>query len=765
MRRIAISAVLLCAFAILTTSCRQSAQGYVTKGNQLFAAGKNDEAALNFRKAIQKDQRFGEAYYRLALVELKTGKAREAYEALTTANALLPDRTDVRVALADLLLVSYVNDKRRPAVFYTQLRKLADELIARDANSYDGFRIKADLAWSDGQIKEAEEFFGKANSVKPMAPDLVVSWVQVLFQDGRSEEAEKIAQQLIQAHKDAGLIYDVLYGHYRALNQLVQAENILRTKVSNNPSQMDYAVELAAFYAGAGKRDQMTAALQRFLDDPKTFPNAHLKVGDFYAALHEWPEALRQYQEGAKSDSKNKTAYLKRIADAWLSQGKGEEAASVVGEILKERPGDEAAKAVNASLLLRSGKPDKIQAGIKDLQDLVKKQPENQAYRYALGRALLGTGDPNGARAQFQELLKRRPRHLPSLVAMGELSLAKRDYSQALQYANAALAVNPRLSEARRQRAIALSAQGNNSAARTELMSLANDAPQNVEVQFELAALDLTEKKYPQAEAKLQQLYEKNKSLALAGLVRAYVGEGHIEKAISRLNLELGKSTNTAWVHSELAQTYILAGKYDSALEQYQQLQLMGDRSPQLQMRLGAVYQLKGDFAKALASFDAARALAPRDPAVLGALADMQQIIGRKQEAISNYRQLLTLDTQNTNAMNNLAYALLDSDGPLDEAQRLVEHALQKSPNDPNFADTLGMVYLKKNLGDSALQVFSGLVQRFPDNPVYRYHYGLSLNKRGQHAKAKSELEAALHKSPPDALRRSIQTTLAAIHQ
>ena len=35
------------------------------------------------------------------------------------------------------------------------------------------------------------------------------------------------------------------------------------------------------FYAGAGKRDQLNATLQRVLDDPKTFPDARLKVGDF----------------------------------------------------------------------------------------------------------------------------------------------------------------------------------------------------------------------------------------------------------------------------------------------------------------------------------------------------------------------------------------------------------------------------------------------------------------------------------------------------
>jgi predicted Zn-dependent protease len=125
---------------------------------------------------------------------------------------------------------------------------------------------------------------------------------------------------------------------------------------------------------------------------------------------------------------------------------------------------------------------------------------------------------------------------------------------------------------------------------------------------------------------------------------------------------------------------------------------------------------------------------------------------------------LLVLDPENANAMNNLAYMLLDT-GASDEAQSLVQKALQESPSNPNFADTLGMVYLKKNLEGSAVQVFSGLTQRFPDNPVFRYHYALSLTQKGQRAKAKTELEAALSKSPPDELRKSIQSSLAKIAQ
>jgi len=188
----------------IIVSCRQSPQEYVAKGNTFFAAGKYEDAIINYKKAVQRDSKYGESYYRLGLAELKTGKSRDAYAALNTANTLLPDRTDVKVTLADFLLLGYVGNKSRPAALYTQLTKLTDELIAKDPNSYDGLRIKGALAWTDGRLKEAEAFFQKANAQKRLEPGLVTMWVQVLFRDGQSAEAERLGQELIQAHKDAG---------------------------------------------------------------------------------------------------------------------------------------------------------------------------------------------------------------------------------------------------------------------------------------------------------------------------------------------------------------------------------------------------------------------------------------------------------------------------------------------------------------------------------------------------------------------------------
>src|SRR5215467_8138910 len=102
----------LTAFSLLfTISCGRSPQVYIERGNRYFAAKKYEEAGLNYRKAVQKDPQFGEAFYRFGLNELEEKKFPEAYSALTEAALLLPDRTDVQVTLADLAIKAYMGDK------------------------------------------------------------------------------------------------------------------------------------------------------------------------------------------------------------------------------------------------------------------------------------------------------------------------------------------------------------------------------------------------------------------------------------------------------------------------------------------------------------------------------------------------------------------------------------------------------------------------------------------------------------------------------
>ncbi|MBL8234007.1 MAG: tetratricopeptide repeat protein, partial [Bryobacterales bacterium] len=65
------------------TACGQfsSREHYVERGARFFEQGKLEDAALQFRKALQKDPNYGEAYYRLGLTDKKRGQERDAFAA------------------------------------------------------------------------------------------------------------------------------------------------------------------------------------------------------------------------------------------------------------------------------------------------------------------------------------------------------------------------------------------------------------------------------------------------------------------------------------------------------------------------------------------------------------------------------------------------------------------------------------------------------------------------------------------------------------
>ena len=68
---------------------------YLQNGNKYFDKGKYKEASIMYRTALQKDQKFGEAYYRMALTQLKMEQPFAAIQSLRRAVELLKPQQPV----------------------------------------------------------------------------------------------------------------------------------------------------------------------------------------------------------------------------------------------------------------------------------------------------------------------------------------------------------------------------------------------------------------------------------------------------------------------------------------------------------------------------------------------------------------------------------------------------------------------------------------------------------------------------------------------
>src|SRR5260370_14129509 len=117
---------------------------YLQNGNKYFEKGKYKEASIMYRTALQKDAKFGEAYYRLALTDLKMEQPFAAVQSLRRAVELLkpnqPERMDARIKLADVYLYYLERSTQRESEVVDEVQRTADELVKADSNSLEGHR-------------------------------------------------------------------------------------------------------------------------------------------------------------------------------------------------------------------------------------------------------------------------------------------------------------------------------------------------------------------------------------------------------------------------------------------------------------------------------------------------------------------------------------------------------------------------------------------------------------------------------------------------
>jgi tetratricopeptide (TPR) repeat protein len=753
----------VCGFVLVVSlvtlaGCSATKQAYLAKGNKLFAAGKYEDAALNYRTAIQKDAGFGDAYYRLGLASIKLNQGREAYDALFRAVQLLPENVEAKKKFADVCLSLYLADSSHPQILYSQIGKLADEFLSRNRNSYEGLMLRGYLASTDRKPQEAIDYFRQALRVNSSNAGVVTELAHLLIQNGQTQEGEQLASQLVDRQKTSyGPAYDLLYSLYLNGGRPADAERILRAKADHNPKNADFVLQLAQHYNATHNAAEMSVAVQRLLDNPKDFPHAKLWVGDFYMGLRDYPRAMSYYQKGAEDhrEAKTKVVYQIRNVFALLNQGKRDEAAAFAEQVKAENPKNNEVLRLHADILLDSGKHELADAAVHEFLALSAQYPGDTTLRLQLGRAYRLKGDFDSARGQYLEAINQRSDLWAARYELADIALIRNQPKEAVQQASAILATLPNDHRARLLYGRGLAGTGDGDTARAVLLRLTHDFPQEAAPQVELGLLALAEKNFAEAIDILNRYRVNGDDRTFAALANAYMNQKQIDQARATLNEGLGKWPNSSVLLEQLAGTEAVAGHYDVAMAQFQKLLSADSKSIVLRRQLAEVADLQGDHGRAILYFQQAHQLAPDDAGVSVSLADALARAGRTEEARTLYQAVANAHPENAPALNNVAFFLADTGGDLDEALRLAKNALAKIPGQPSFSDTIGYIYLKKGMVDSAIQSFSTLAHRYPTSASFRYHLGLALFQKGEKATARKELQAALanHPSPQETLR------------
>jgi tetratricopeptide (TPR) repeat protein len=290
---------------------------------------------------------------------------------------------------------------------------------------------------------------------------------------------------------------------------------------------------------------------------------------------------------------------------------------------------------------------------------------------------------------------------------------------------------------------------------RNLLEALLKVQPNSPDIWFQLGLVHLTEKRYKESEAAFLKAYQISpaNTRGLMGAVETYMAQGKPELALQTLQAETGKYPERADLTVLLGNNAVRAGRFDYAIEQFSKVLAKVDpkskQAADLHLRLGETYRRKGDLPRSVASLQKAVELAPDDRTVVSNLALALDGAGRRDEARKAYEQVIKMDPNNGIALNNLAFLMAETGGDLNQALTYAQRAKQRLPNLYEVSDTLGWIYLKKNLSDSAIEIFKDLVSKAPNHSTYRYHLGMALSQKGDRVNALKELNEALKASPP----------------
>jgi tetratricopeptide (TPR) repeat protein len=776
MRSIRLVAVILAVLVGLASCSRDPnvvKKHYLESGNKYFDKGRYKEASIQYRNALKRDPKYGPAYYKLALVGLKTGDISGAVSSLRRAVELIPkdqpDHWDSVVKLTEIYLAVGRGEKQYMDGVYQFIK----DLQAHDPNSYDGHRLvghvnyfKATDAYKNKKNDEGLAFldaaaaeYRKADSIKPGQQGVSMQLARVLAAKGDFTGSETLYRSVIAKDKTYQYAYTELYRMFLFQNKPGDAEQVLKLAFDNNPKQYGFLTLLAMHYFGLQRHDEMVGVLNRIKSHAKDFEQAYLTVGDFYLRTGDGDSAIREYREGIAKDVKKKATYQKRVIEVLMRQGKRSEAAEINSQILKEDPKDNDARGLAASFLLDKGD---IAKALAELQAVVTRAPDNPVSRYNLGRAHAARGEFEQARQQFQKAIELNPNYVLARLAMAKLQVARQEFDAALKTAEAVLTIDKGNVNARLIESAAMMGLKKFGDSHVMLDTMLKTNPGSPDVLFQLGVVNLAEKRYKEAEDAFRRAYQLNPadSRGLMGIVETDMAQNKADEALKLLQSESDKAPGRIDLLLSLANVAVRAGKYDFAIQTYDRMLVLTDKSLKagdIYMRIGETYRRKGDANNAIKALQKARETLPDNAMVLATLGLVLDGASRKPEAKQFYEATLKMEPNNAIVLNNLAYLLAETGGDLNDALTKVQRAKQIRTDLPEISDTLGWIYLKKGLADNAIDVFKDLVAKEPHHATYRYHLAMAYSQKGDRTKAMEQLKEALKYSPKSDEKEKIQ--------
>jgi tetratricopeptide (TPR) repeat protein len=182
--------------------------------------------------------------------------------------------------------------------------------------------------------------------------------------------------------------------------------------------------------------------------------------------------------------------------------------------------------------------------------------------------------------------------------------------------------------------------------------------------------------------------------------------------------------------------------KFDQALEYLAKLQKLHPKLVGPLLIEARVHAVRADMDKALKCLDRALKLQPDNPSVLLLRASLYTELNQPEKALADVDHVLKLKPDHEKARRFRA-VLLAKAGKIDEVIGELENILKDKPDDLNVQTQLGMLYVMLQQPKKAIDIYSKVLAKKPENVDALLGRASALLTLGKHAETIADYEKA----------------------
>ena len=285
------------------------ARAFFDLGYSADAQNRNQDAALNYRKALEADPKSFEAQISLGLLLARTGETAEARSALEAATQLNPGnagyigKAKVWRALAriDLAGVDGKVDAAQAAIDLVEALKLSPE-------TEDDTLMAATLAEKNNDPDAAEREYRKARRTYPDSTLAVAGLAHLLITQKKYPDAEELLKTALSKRPEDPALTAQLAAVLVAEDK-AEALPLLQSIHAKRPEDSNLTRMLAQVTADAGEyTDSDKLYLDLLAADPKN-PDLLCGHGQNLIRLRRYPEAVKVFQQATDLDETDGEAW------------------------------------------------------------------------------------------------------------------------------------------------------------------------------------------------------------------------------------------------------------------------------------------------------------------------------------------------------------------------------------------------------------------------------------------------------------------------